>query len=176
MASSFFSILSRVAAADSSLMMRSIISSERSLQLMPMLMAVSCRSPVRTQTLMLASWRVWIVSGTPSWRRSSMAVAPRRKKSCSIISEALSSSSARLPPTVVAAFSPSTVSPSPLQSFPALPPFATSSVSSYSSTTTIRSPISSPSRPRLPGIFSSRLTSVPAAPASPPRPLASPPS
>ena len=41
MASSFFWRLSRVAAADSSLTINSIMSSLRSLQLIPMLMAVS---------------------------------------------------------------------------------------------------------------------------------------
>ena len=32
---------------------------------LPMLMAVSCLSPVKTQTLMLAAVRLAIVSGTP---------------------------------------------------------------------------------------------------------------
>lgn len=48
----------------------------------PMLMAVSCLSPVRTQILMSAFIRVAMVSGTPACRRSSMAVAPKRSKFC----------------------------------------------------------------------------------------------
>jgi len=47
-----------------------------------MLMAVSCLSPVRTQILMSALIRVAMVSGTPAWRRSSMAVAPSSIKFC----------------------------------------------------------------------------------------------
>lgn len=50
--------------------------------LSPMLMAVSCLSPVRTQILMPALIRVAMVSGTPAWRRSSMAVAPSNIKFC----------------------------------------------------------------------------------------------
>lgn len=48
----------------------------------PMLMAVSCLSPVRTQILISALIRVAMVSGTPAWRRSSMAVAPSNIKFC----------------------------------------------------------------------------------------------
>lgn len=47
-----------------------------------MLMAVSCLSPVRTQILMSALIRVAMVSGTPAWRRSSMAVAPSNIRFC----------------------------------------------------------------------------------------------
>lgn len=50
--------------------------------LSPMLMAVSCLSPVRTQILISALIRVAMVSGTPAWRRSSMAVAPSSIKFC----------------------------------------------------------------------------------------------
>lgn len=49
-----------------------------------MLMAVSCLSPVRTQILMSALIRVEMVSGTPAWRRSSMAVAPSNIRFCGI--------------------------------------------------------------------------------------------
>lgn len=92
-----------------------------SLQDMPMLMAVSCLSPVSTQTCSVASsalahetnairscagshtlipaiWSVWIVSGTPSWSLSSMAVAPRRNMSRSMSSAALSNASPRPSP------------------------------------------------------------------------------
>lgn len=62
----------------------------------PMLIAVSWRSPVRTQTLIPASIIVWIVSGTPSCNLSSIAVAPMRVKSLSISSAALSSSACLL--------------------------------------------------------------------------------
>lgn len=44
-------------------------------QLIPMLIAVSCLSPVKTQILIPASCNVWIVSGTPSCNLSSIAVA-----------------------------------------------------------------------------------------------------
>mmetsp|Transcript_16212 Transcript_16212/g.33275 ORF Transcript_16212/g.33275 Transcript_16212/m.33275 type:complete len:209 (-) Transcript_16212:2063-2689(-) len=47
-----------------------------SLQEKPMLIAVSCLSPVRTQSFMPASAKVSIASGTPSCSLSSMAVAP----------------------------------------------------------------------------------------------------
>lgn len=42
-----------------------------------MLMAVSTLSPVRTQVLIPARARLWMVSGTPTCSLSSMAVAPR---------------------------------------------------------------------------------------------------
>ena len=58
-----------------------------------MLMAVSTLSPVSTQSLISALASSWIVSGTPSWNRSSMAVAPTISKSCSISAAA----SANLP-------------------------------------------------------------------------------
>lgn len=44
---------------------------------LPILMAVSCLSPVRIQILMSAFIRVSMVSGTLSWSLSSIAVAPR---------------------------------------------------------------------------------------------------
>ena len=49
-----------------------------------MLMAVSTLSPVSTQSLISALASSWIVSGTPSCNRSSMAVAPTISKSLSI--------------------------------------------------------------------------------------------
>ena len=52
----------------------------------PMLMAVSILSPVSTHTFMPAFKSVAIHSGTPAWRRSSMALAPRRMRSFSISS------------------------------------------------------------------------------------------
>lgn len=98
-------------------MLTRFIDSEISLQDMPMLIAVSCLSPVRThtyslsapgstqmtnkRTLMPAICSVWMVSGTPSWSLSSMAVAPSRNKSLSMSSAALSSASPR--PLMVAA-------------------------------------------------------------------------
>lgn len=86
----------------------------------PILIAVSCRSPVNThtyirapsgtavaeivksvRTLIPAICIVWIASGTPSCSLSSIAVAPRRNMSFSRISAALSSASPR--PLIVAA-------------------------------------------------------------------------
>mmetsp|Transcript_29973 Transcript_29973/g.87282 ORF Transcript_29973/g.87282 Transcript_29973/m.87282 type:complete len:204 (-) Transcript_29973:1332-1943(-) len=67
----------------------------RSLQEKPMLMAVAILSPVRTQSLIPALFRFAIVSGTPSWRRSSMAVAPMRTSSFSMSAAALGISSSR---------------------------------------------------------------------------------
>lgn len=55
----------------------SILVSSRILHDLPISMAVSCLSPVRTQSLMLALRIFLIVEGTSSWRRSSMAVLPR---------------------------------------------------------------------------------------------------
>mmetsp|Transcript_40834 Transcript_40834/g.46830 ORF Transcript_40834/g.46830 Transcript_40834/m.46830 type:complete len:219 (-) Transcript_40834:2045-2701(-) len=49
-------------------------------------MAVSCLSPVRTQTLMLAFMRLAMVSGTSSWSKSSMADAPTNSRSLSYLS------------------------------------------------------------------------------------------
>ena len=57
------------------------------------LMAVSTLSPVSTQSLISALASSWIVSGTPSWSRSSMAVAPTISKSLSMSAAA----SANLP-------------------------------------------------------------------------------
>lgn len=45
-------------------------------RVLPILMAVSCLSPVRIQILMSAFIRVSMVSGTLSWSLSSIAVAP----------------------------------------------------------------------------------------------------
>lgn len=49
----------------------------------PISMAVSCLSPVSTQSFMLADIKSAIVSGTWSWRRSSIAEHPRYSKSYS---------------------------------------------------------------------------------------------
>lgn len=49
-------------------------------------MAVSSLSPVATQTLIPARFKSAMASGTPSCKRSSMAVAPNNRKSCSISS------------------------------------------------------------------------------------------
>ena len=49
-----------------------------SLHAIPMLMAVSCLSPVITQTLIRASLRIWMDSGTSSWSLSSTAVIPKK--------------------------------------------------------------------------------------------------
>lgn len=48
----------------------------RSLQAKAILIAVSCLSPVRTHTLIPASCRASMVSGTSSCRRSTIPVAP----------------------------------------------------------------------------------------------------
>ena len=48
----------------------------------PILMAVSCLSPVRIQILMSAFIRVSMVSGTLSWSLSSIAVAPSSCRFC----------------------------------------------------------------------------------------------
>jgi len=58
-------------------------------------MAVSSLSPVATQILMPALLRSAIVSGTPSCKRSSMAVAPRRRRLCSSCSQTSSIFSSR---------------------------------------------------------------------------------
>ena len=60
-----------------------------------MLMAVSCLSPVSTHTAIPPRIICSIVSGTPSWSLSSMAVAPTRKRSFSMISAAAWSFSSR---------------------------------------------------------------------------------
>lgn len=59
----------------------------------PMLMAVSILSPVSTHTLMPAFFMNWIVSLTPSYNLSSMAVDPSNSKSYSIYSLTLAISS-----------------------------------------------------------------------------------
>ena len=64
----------------------SIISSVKSWHEYPILMAVSCLSPVRTHNLMFAAAKFAIHWGTPSWSLSSMAVVPTRISCCSISS------------------------------------------------------------------------------------------
>ena len=64
--------------ADSSLQVSNTLNS----WLSPILMAVSCLSPVRIQILMSAFIRVSMVSGTLSWSLSSMAVAPSSCRFC----------------------------------------------------------------------------------------------
>mmetsp|Transcript_24746 Transcript_24746/g.42650 ORF Transcript_24746/g.42650 Transcript_24746/m.42650 type:complete len:217 (-) Transcript_24746:20-670(-) len=61
----------------------------------PMFTEVSCRSPVRTHTLIPALCKDVRVSATPSCNRSSMAVAPRSFKSRSISSAAASTLESR---------------------------------------------------------------------------------
>ena len=95
---------SPVSAGAASLTTSTLIDSEMSRQEYPMLIAVSCRSPVSTQTLIPAVCSVAIVSGTPSWSRSSIAVAPSSSRSRSTSSAARSSASTR-PCTLVAAAS-----------------------------------------------------------------------
>ena len=53
---------------------------------MAMLIAVSCLSPVIIKTLIPASVSISMVSGTPSWSLSSMAVMPSKFNSVSISS------------------------------------------------------------------------------------------
>ena len=60
-----------------------------------MLMAVSCLSPVMTQTLMPASSRVATASGTPSCSLSSMAVTPTRRRPASTSPATAASASSR---------------------------------------------------------------------------------
>ena len=56
-----------------------IRSSDNNWQEYPILMAVSCLSPVKTQILIPADRRLAIVRGTPSCNLSSIAVAPKKK-------------------------------------------------------------------------------------------------
>ena len=49
----------------------------------PIIIAVSCLSPVRTQTRIPASRSVASAYGTPSWSLSSIAVAPTKTRSVS---------------------------------------------------------------------------------------------
>ena len=79
-----------------SLMINKFISSLSNLHDIPILMAVSCLSPVKTQILIPACCKVWIVSETPSCNLSSIAVAPSKNKSFSINSAAASNLSLRL--------------------------------------------------------------------------------
>ena len=65
------------------------------LQEKPMLMAVSTLSPVSTHSLIPASASKAIVSGTPSCKRSSIAVPPISVRSLSMASETISSLSSR---------------------------------------------------------------------------------
>lgn len=66
--------------------------------------AVSSLSPVATHTLIPARFKSAIVSGTPSWRLSSIAVAPSNRKSRSISSETDSISSSRFSSAIVASW------------------------------------------------------------------------
>ena len=61
------------------------------LQAKPMLIAVSILSPVSTQSLMPAFLIMWLVSLTPTWSLSSIAVAPKRVNSYSSIALTASS-------------------------------------------------------------------------------------
>ena len=63
-----------------------LISSERSLQEYPMLIAVSILSPVKTQTLIPAFLRSSMTSPTLSYSLSSIAVTPITSISYSIVS------------------------------------------------------------------------------------------
>mmetsp|Transcript_18807 Transcript_18807/g.45094 ORF Transcript_18807/g.45094 Transcript_18807/m.45094 type:complete len:209 (-) Transcript_18807:187-813(-) len=64
----------------SALMILNSISSLSRAQLVPMLMAVSCLSPVSIHTLIPACVSAEIASGTPSCSLSSMAVAPSKMR------------------------------------------------------------------------------------------------
>ena len=83
-------ICSKTCLGVSPLMMNWFMSLLRSLHEYPMLIAVSILSPVRTQTLIPASFMNWIVSPTPSWSLSSIAVDPTRVKFFSNSSATLS--------------------------------------------------------------------------------------
>mmetsp|Transcript_7779 Transcript_7779/g.25706 ORF Transcript_7779/g.25706 Transcript_7779/m.25706 type:complete len:219 (-) Transcript_7779:2338-2994(-) len=61
----------------------------------PMLIAVSCLSPVSTQTAIPARINCSIQRGTPIWSLSSIAVAPTNSKSFSMSSATASNSSSR---------------------------------------------------------------------------------
>mmetsp|Transcript_24344 Transcript_24344/g.91943 ORF Transcript_24344/g.91943 Transcript_24344/m.91943 type:complete len:476 (-) Transcript_24344:383-1810(-) len=82
------------------------MASVSSLQVRPMLIAVSTLSPVSTHVLMPARARSEMVCGTPSCSLSSMAVAPTSSRSRSYFSATRSSASS-LPPTVRSAASKS---------------------------------------------------------------------
>lgn len=69
------------------LRIKSLSSGSRSLHAWAMLIAVSCLSPVSIQILMPAFWRASIDSGTPSCRRSSMPVAPKKQPRCNRVCE-----------------------------------------------------------------------------------------
>mmetsp|Transcript_36314 Transcript_36314/g.89463 ORF Transcript_36314/g.89463 Transcript_36314/m.89463 type:complete len:244 (+) Transcript_36314:869-1600(+) len=73
----------------------SSMSSRRRLHAWPMLMAVSCLSPVSTHTAMPARISCSMHCGTPSCSLSSMAVAPSRMSSFSMISAVASIFSSR---------------------------------------------------------------------------------
>mmetsp|Transcript_12296 Transcript_12296/g.15929 ORF Transcript_12296/g.15929 Transcript_12296/m.15929 type:complete len:204 (+) Transcript_12296:1499-2110(+) len=66
-------------------------------------MAVSTLSPVRTHTGILAAFNFFSVSGTPSWRRSSIPVTPNMVRSFSIKLATRASSSFLLGPTIAEA-------------------------------------------------------------------------
>mmetsp|Transcript_27836 Transcript_27836/g.69960 ORF Transcript_27836/g.69960 Transcript_27836/m.69960 type:complete len:298 (+) Transcript_27836:1849-2742(+) len=102
----------------------------------PMLMAVSCLSPVRTQILTPASSSVRSVSGTPSCSLSSMPVIPSRRRSDSMISTAASIAASASSPTVPRAASYFSIQSS--RNF--------SSKSRYASTSVRRPPAANDSR------------------------------
>ena len=84
MASSWRCMRSSVSSADKQVALSSIMQlcrDESSEQAMPMFTAVSCLSPVSTHTPMPAAFSEAMVSGTPSWRRSSMPDEPTSVRS-----------------------------------------------------------------------------------------------
>mmetsp|Transcript_49780 Transcript_49780/g.128075 ORF Transcript_49780/g.128075 Transcript_49780/m.128075 type:complete len:252 (-) Transcript_49780:654-1409(-) len=84
-ASCWLMILSAAAGSSSLIIIFSILLLRR-LHAYPMLMAVSCLSPVSTQIFKPPLARLAIASGTPAWSLSSMAVAPTSSISFSISS------------------------------------------------------------------------------------------
>eukprot|EP00835_Amoeboradix_gromovi_P001252 NODE_53_length_26956_cov_0.387348.p18 type:complete len:101 gc:universal NODE_53_length_26956_cov_0.387348:12581-12883(+) len=74
------------------------------LQLVPMLIAVSTLSPVKTQSLMPALAILSMHSGTPNCSLSSMAVAPSSTRLCSYLFATWSTRSSLLSNDVAAAF------------------------------------------------------------------------
>mmetsp|Transcript_79386 Transcript_79386/g.227778 ORF Transcript_79386/g.227778 Transcript_79386/m.227778 type:complete len:207 (-) Transcript_79386:1823-2443(-) len=77
---------SRFIVPSSSSMMRKSMEGVSTLVLKPMFRAVSNLSPVRTQSLMPAARIFSMVSGTPSWSLSSIAVVPKMSKLTSMSS------------------------------------------------------------------------------------------
>lgn len=88
---------------ESAVTMNCRIFSEIRLQAYPMLMAVSCLSPVRTQMRIPACASCLIASGTPSCNLSSIAVQPSRRRSRSISSATSKTLASRFSRLVVAA-------------------------------------------------------------------------